>query len=149
MALLLAGYGSWAQQQPIEFPHNLHAARGLECIDCHITADTRDEASIPSLAQCMLCHEKVAVDGPGVQKLREYAERKREVPWVRVYTFNRSGHVAFRHSPHVRAGVECAACHGNVADMTVVTKQVEHHMGTCLDCHRQQRASEDCAACHF
>jgi hypothetical protein len=33
--------------------------------------------------------------------------------------------------------------------MTVVTKQVEHHMGTCLDCHRQQRASEDCAACHF
>ena len=150
MALLLAASGSsWAQQQPIEFSHNLHVAQGLECIDCHITVDTRDEASIPSVSQCMLCHEKVAVDGPGVRKLREYAGKKREVPWIRIYAFNRSGHVTFRHAPHARAGVECVACHGNVAEMTVVTRQVEHHMGTCLNCHRQQRATEDCAACHF
>jgi hypothetical protein len=138
-----------AQQQPIEFPHNQHVAKGLECIDCHITADTQAEAGMPSVGKCMLCHEKVATEGPGVQKLLEYAAKKREVPWVRVYQFNRSGHVKFRHAPHVRAGVECAACHGNVAAMTVVTRQVEHHMGTCLSCHRQQKASEDCAACHF
>lgn len=147
--LLLALGPALRGQQPIDFPHNQHIAKGLECIDCHITVDTRAEAGLPSVAKCMLCHEKVATDGPGVQKLKEYAEKKREIPWIRVYEFNRSGHVKFRHSPHVKAGVECARCHGNVAEMTVVTRQVEHHMGTCLDCHRQQRASQDCASCHF
>ncbi len=139
-----------AQQQPIEFPHNLHVTKaGLECIDCHITVDTRAEAGMPSVAKCMFCHEKVATEGPGVQKLREFAERKREIPWVRVYEFNRAGHVLFRHAVHVRAGTECATCHGNVAEMTVATAQVEHTMGTCLTCHRQQKASEDCVACHY
>jgi Cytochrome c7 and related cytochrome c/Class III cytochrome C family len=150
LVLLLLLLGSALQaQQPIEFPHNQHIAKGLECIDCHITVDTRAQAGMPSVAKCMFCHEKVATDGPGVQKLKEYAEQKREIPWIRVYQFNRSGHVLFRHAPHVRAGVECATCHGNVAEMTVVTRQVEHNMGTCLTCHRQQKASQDCAACHF
>jgi hypothetical protein len=150
LALGLAALSLKAQQQPVEFPHNQHVAKaGLECIDCHITVDTRDEAGMPSIAKCMLCHEKVATEGPGVRKVREFAEKKREIPWVRVYEFNRSGHVSFRHSPHVRAGVECSTCHGNVAEMTVATAQVEHTMGTCLTCHRQQKASEDCAACHF
>jgi hypothetical protein len=26
---------------------------------------------------------------------------------------------------------------------------VTHNMGTCLTCHRQRKASEDCAACHY
>jgi hypothetical protein len=90
-----------AQQLPIEFPHNKHAALGIDCIDCHITADTRGAASLPSVAKCMLCHEKVAIDGPGVKKLREFAEKKREIPWVRIYQFNRSGHVNFQHASHV------------------------------------------------
>jgi hypothetical protein len=149
LALLALGMTLQAQQQPIDFPHNQHIAKGLECIDCHISVDTRAEAGLPSVAKCMLCHEKVATGGPGVQKLKQYAEKKREIPWIRVYEFNRSGHVLFRHAPHVKAGVECATCHGNLAEMTVATRQVEHHMGTCLDCHRQQQASQDCAACHF
>jgi hypothetical protein len=150
LASVLVSLSLSAQQQPVEFPHNQHVAKaGLECIDCHITVDTRDEAGMPSVAKCMFCHEKVATEGPGVQKLRQFAEKKREIPWVRVYEFNRSGHVMFRHSPHVRAGVECSTCHGNVAEMTVATAQVKHTMGTCLTCHRQQKASEDCAACHF
>ena len=140
---------SRGQQQPIEFPHDRHVAKGLECIDCHSRVDTRAEAGIPSVRKCMLCHEKVATDGPGVQILRQYAEKKREVPWVRVYEFNKSAHVKFRHSPHVRAGIECATCHGEVSGMTVVTAQVDHNMGTCLSCHRQKQASEDCIACHY
>ena len=138
-----------AQQQPIEFPHDRHVAKGLECIDCHSRVDTRSEAGMPSVRKCMLCHEKVATEGPGVKVLRQYAEKKREVPWVRVYRFNRSAHVKFRHSPHVRAGIECATCHGDVSGMTVVTAQVDHNMGTCLNCHRQKQASEDCMACHY
>ena len=138
-----------AQQQPIEFPHDRHVAKGLECIDCHSRVDTRSEAGMPSVRKCMLCHEKVATDGPGVKILRQYAEKKREVPWVRVYQFTKAAHVKFRHAPHVRAGIDCATCHGEVSGMTVVTAQVDHTMGTCLSCHRQKQASEDCAACHY
>ena len=139
-----------AQQQPIEFPHNLHIEKaGVECIDCHSTVDTQAEAGIPSVRKCMLCHLYVAKDGPGALKLKEYADKKREIPWVRVYRFEVAAHAKFRHAPHVKAGVECAACHGDVSQMTVATKQVNHTMGTCLNCHRQQKASEDCAACHF
>ena len=148
VVLAVVGASLWAQEQPIEFPHNKHMEKGLECIDCHITVDSQAEAGIPSVRKCMLCHQNVATDGPGVQLLRQYAEKKREVPWVRVYKFEVSAHAQFRHAPHVRAGVECAACHGDVSRMTVVTKQVNHTMGTCLTCHRQNKASEDCAACH-
>jgi len=139
-----------AQQQPIDFPHNVHVAKAaLECIDCHIKVDTQDEAGLPSVRKCMLCHQNVANEGPGVQILLQYAEKNREIPWVRVYRFEVAAHAKFRHASHIRAGVECATCHGDVAQMTVVTKQVEHTMGTCLSCHRQNNASEDCAACHF
>ena len=138
-----------AQQQPIDFPHDKHIEQGLDCIDCHSHADTGAAATLPSVSKCMLCHEKVAVEGAGVKALREYAERKREVPWVRVYGFARTAHVKFRHAPHARAKIECSRCHGQVATMTVATRAVTHNMGTCVSCHRENNADDDCAACHY
>ncbi|MCP4203399.1 MAG: menaquinol oxidoreductase, partial [bacterium] len=129
-------------------PHNKHVALDLACVDCHSTVETRSEASLPSVTKCMLCHAKLANDGPGVKLLIEYSERGREVPWRRVYSFTKEAHVVFRHASHVRAGVACETCHGNVAEMTVAERAVDHNMGTCLNCHRQSKASEDCAACH-
>ena len=137
------------QDQPIEFPHNRHLNQGLECIDCHSRVDTRSEAGMPSIRKCMLCHEKVATNGPGVQILRQYSEKNEEVPWVRVYEFRDTANVKFRPSPHVRSGILCQTCHGKVSEMTVVTPEINHTMGTCLDCHRQTMASEDCIACHY
>ena len=137
------------QQQPIDFPHNKHVDQGLACVDCHSTADTGARASLPSVTKCMLCHEKVATEGPGVTVLREYAEKKRELPWERVYGFHESAVVKFRHAPHVRAGVACAVCHGEVAKMTVATRVVKHTMGTCVTCHRENNASDDCVVCHY
>ena len=57
--------------------------------------------------------------------------------------------VKFRHAPHVRAKIDCTTCHGNIAQGTVATLNVKHNMGTCLRCHRQKHASEDCATCHY
>jgi len=138
-----------AAEQPIEFPHNRHAALGLQCLDCHSTADTRAAAGLPSVRKCMLCHEKLATDQPGVKKTREYAAAGREIPWQRVYGFHPEALVKFRHAPHYRARIDCAACHGEVAQGTVAQAAVKHTMGTCLSCHRQRKASQDCAACHF
>ena len=149
IALALLCAPVFAQQQPIDFPHNLHIEEGLECIDCHSTVDTRAAATLPSVRKCMLCHEKVATDGPGVTALRDYAEKRREVPWVRVYGFTESAHVKFRHSPHIQAKVACQICHGSVKNMTTATRVVNHTMGTCVSCHRRNQASDDCAVCHY
>ena len=138
-----------AQEQPIEFPHDKHVRIGLECIDCHSLVDSRARASLPSVRKCMLCHEKVATTGPGVTVLREFAAKKRELPWERVYQFNESAHVVFRYAPHIRANVSCEKCHGEVRNMTVVHKVVNHTMGSCVSCHRENQATDDCAACHF
>lgn len=139
---------AFAADQPIEFPHNKHIALNLECLDCHSQADVADAATIPSINKCMLCHEKIATDRPEVQKLAAFAEAGREPPWVRIYQFNRTGHVKFRHSPHFRADIECTTCHGNMTEAVTAQPLVKHTMGTCLNCHRERQASVDCMACH-
>jgi hypothetical protein len=136
-------------EQPIAFPHNKHLNIGMDCLDCHIGADTRAAATLPSLRKCMLCHAKLVKDRPEVKKVIEYANKNVEIPWERVYGFSTSAHVKFQHAPHTQAGVSCATCHGDLTKATVVQRTVRHNMGTCLTCHRQKGASQDCAACHY
>ena len=97
----------------------------------------------------MLCHAKLAAAKPEIQKLAGYAARKREVPWRRVYGFDREALVKFQHAPHFRAKIDCARCHGDMRQATTAERLVKHTMGTCLSCHRENKASEDCAACHY
>jgi len=136
-------------RQPIAFPHNTHMKLGLNCLDCHIGADTRAAAGIPSVRKCMLCHAKLAREKPEEKKVIEYANKNIEIPWDRVYGFSPEAHVMFRHAPHYRAGIGCSTCHGDLTKATVAERTVTHTMGTCLTCHRQKHASEDCAACHY
>lgn len=135
--------------QPIAFPHKTHMQLGLQCIDCHSGADIRADAGLPSVRKCMLCHAKLGKEKPEVQKVTSYAKKDIEIPWVRVYGFSPEAHVKFRHAPHYRAGISCSTCHGDLTKATVAERTVTHNMGTCLTCHRQKHASEDCAACHY
>lgn len=136
-------------EQPIAYSHKAHIARGLNCLDCHSGADTGAAATIPSVEKCMLCHAKLGTNQPEVQKVMAYAKSGREIPWERVYGFAPSAMVKFQHAPHVRAKVACATCHGDMTQATTAQRTVTHTMGTCLECHRQNHASEDCAACHY
>jgi hypothetical protein len=135
--------------QPIAYSHKQHLALGMECLDCHSSADTGAAATIPSVRKCMLCHAKVAVDKPEVKKVAAFAAGKREIPWERVYGFPPESLVKFRHAPHFRANIVCATCHGDMTQATTAQRLVKHNMGSCLSCHRQYKASEDCAACHY
>lgn len=150
-ALWLIAYcaAAVAAKQPIAFPHSTHMQLGMQCIDCHTGADIRDAAGIPSVRKCMLCHAKIRTKQPEVQKIIGYANKNTEIPWVRVYKFSPEAHVKFRHAPHYQAGVACSTCHGDLTKATVAELAVNHTMGSCLTCHRQKGASEDCAACHF
>jgi hypothetical protein len=135
--------------QPIAYSHKQHLALGLQCLDCHSSADTGAAATIPSVHKCMLCHAKMAADKPEIKKLAAFASRKREVPWERVYFFPAASLVKFQHAPHARAKIACATCHGDMTQATTAEPLVEHNMGTCLSCHRKNKATEDCAACHY
>lgn len=136
-------------EQPIAYSHKIHIEHGLQCLDCHSGADTGARATIPSVSKCMLCHAKIATGNPEVKKVADFAAARREIPWERVYGFEAAALVKFQHAPHTRAGVQCARCHGDMTQAATAQPLVKHNMGTCLSCHRQNHASEDCATCHY
>jgi hypothetical protein len=141
--------GAFSSDQPIAYSHKQHIALGLQCLDCHSSADTAAAATLPSARKCMLCHAKIAAGRPEIKKLAAYANSRREIPWQRVYGFPDQALVKFKHAPHARAKIQCATCHGDMTQATTAQRLVKHDMGTCVSCHRQYKASEDCAACHY
>ncbi len=136
-----------APEQPIAFPHTIHAGRlGLACTFCHVNAPRSPRATVPPLSVCMTCHETIALDRPEVQKLRAFVARKEPVAWVQVHAV--PDYVRFTHKRHVKAGVDCAVCHGGVATMPRVTRVRPLTMGWCVSCHRTRGAPTDCSTCH-
>ena len=136
-------------EQPIEFPHKTHIAKGVMCTDCHEAVAKGPVAGIPGVKTCMICHESIATDRPLVQKVTDYYKRKVDIPWQRVYGYPNTSHVRFQHAPHIRAGVDCANCHGNLAEQTVAVRSVDLTMGFCVACHKSKQAPNDCLTCHF
>ena len=135
--------------QPIAYTHKVHLANGLQCVFCHAGVDQGPDARIPGVSVCMTCHQAIATDKPEIKKLAAYKARGEDVPWQRVYGFQPSAHVKFNHAPHIRAGVDCSKCHGDLHTMTVAERKVDHTMGFCIECHRQNNASVDCVTCHY
>jgi hypothetical protein len=135
--------------QPIAFPHNVHLARGLQCEVCHTGVDQGPDAVIPSVKFCMNCHLVIAKDKPEIKKMAAYQARGEDIPWVRVYDYSASAHVKFNHAPHIRAGVACSSCHGDMLQQTTAVRIVDLNMGYCLSCHTQRKASIDCTTCHY
>ncbi len=136
-------------EQPLDFPHNTHVGKGVECVFCHEGVDKGPVAGIPGLRTCMICHDAIATDRPRIQEMAALRDKGLDLPWQRVYGFSADDHVRFNHAPHVRAKVECATCHGDVAGQTVAQRDVEHTMGFCVNCHNERQASVDCLICHF
>jgi cytochrome c7-like protein len=149
IALLTASTAAFAVDQPIAYSHKVHIDQGLHCLDCHVRADVSARATIPSVNKCMLCHAKIATEKPEIKKIAAYAAARREIPWQRVYGFDTTAAVKFQHAPHIRAKVGCARCHGDMTQAATAQVLVQHNMGSCLSCHRQNHASEDCATCHY
>lgn len=149
ICILIAKAAAGPSVQPIAYSHRQHIALGLQCLDCHGGADTSAAAMLPSVRKCMLCHAKLAAAKPEIKKLAAFAASKREVPWQRVYGFPPESLVRFQHAAHARARIACATCHGDMTQASTAEVLVKHNMGTCLTCHRQYKATEDCAACHY
>lgn len=141
--------------QPIAFSHKVHADKQIDCAFCHEYVSTQAVAGMPGVQLCMTCHSGLETRTPEIQKLFEFAEKRREVPWKRVYHFPHEAYVIFNHKRHVAANISCQVCHGDVARMTVAERVVDQTMGWCMDCHRQEAAkfavpqlALDCRLCH-
>lgn len=136
-----------APTQPIPYSHKLHVGTlKLKCAACHANADPGELMGIPQASVCMKCHASVKTDSPAIQKLAESAKSGQPLKWVRVYeipTF-----VMFSHRSHLEAGATCQGCHGQVAERDQLFRETDISMGGCMNCHRANNASNDCAFCH-
>jgi hypothetical protein len=135
--------------QPIAFPHKTHLAKGLQCEVCHTGVNVGPDAAIPSVTFCMNCHKVIATDRPEIKKVAAYQARGEDIPWVRVYNYSPTAHVRFNHAPHIRAGVACANCHGDMTQQTTAVRAVNLNMSYCLACHTARKVSVDCETCHY
>ncbi len=134
--------------QPVVFSHRLHVTDiGLDCQFCHAYARRGPVAGLPSVARCAGCHNVVLPGNPEIERVLTYAENERPIPWVRVHSL--PAYVRFTHKRHVRAGVGCDTCHGDVAHMEVVEQVSPLTMGWCVSCHKERQASVDCLTCHY
>jgi hypothetical protein len=133
--------------QPVAFSHRQHAGEmAIDCRFCHRGVEISPVAGIPEVDLCRACHLFIAADRPEVARLAGFWEKEEPIPWIRLY--QTPDHVYFPHRMHLRAGLVCAACHGEVADMETTRREVAVKMGWCLTCHRQHGASIDCWTCH-
>jgi cytochrome c7-like protein len=137
-------------QQPIEFPHNAHVGKKIACTDyCHEGVTMGPVAGLPSVRTCMICHDAIAVDRPRIKQIAAMRAQGHDLAWQRVYGYPPTAHVRFNHAPHIRAQVECATCHGNIAEQTVAQRNVDLNMGFCVTCHSARNVSIDCLTCHY
>ncbi len=122
-------------QQPVPFSHKLHVGElGIQCVYCHAGVERSAHAPIPTVSTCMGCHLVVKAESPRLALVREAYETGKPLEWRRVHKL--PDYVHFNHARHVRAGIDCASCHGPVERMGVVSQVAPLSMGWCLDCHR-------------
>jgi hypothetical protein len=135
-------------EQPIPFSHKTHAGTaGVKCMDCHTIRPPGDAAGIPRENVCMGCHASIKKESAAIHKLAEYSGQKKPVPWVRVYRLPRT--IYFSHEIHAKkARIDCAECHGLVAEREALAQEKSIAMADCMACHDRYKASNDCNLCH-
>jgi hypothetical protein len=121
--------------QPVPYSHKLHVGElGLDCRYCHTGVEVSAVAMVPPTQTCMNCHAMIKTDSPKLAPVRDSWETGTPLRWVRIHKV--PDYAYFDHSAHLRVGVGCESCHGNVAEMEEVFLAESLSMGWCLECHR-------------
>ncbi len=150
MMLVIAGFWYYATpsfwevgymptQPGAGFSHQIHAGRlGLDCRYCHTKVEKSPEANVPNVATCYGCHAENRLkdwEEHDVQIIRTSYVEDASIPWRRVHRL--PDYVRnFPHHVHVKAGVSCYSCHGQIVGMPTVYQAKSLAMGFCLSCHR-------------
>lgn len=122
--------------QPVQFSHEHHVSGlGIDCRYCHTSVEESSFAGIPPTKTCMNCHSQIWADSPYLEPVRESWRTGTPIRWTRVH--NLADFVYFNHSIHVRKGIGCQTCHGQVDRMPLMSQEHSLQMEWCLECHRQ------------
>jgi len=133
-------------RQPVDFSHELHAGQlGVNCLFCHRHATDSKTATVPSVSLCMSCHRSLNSKTAKAEKLLAYWNERKPIPWMRLQRI--PDFVYFTHEMHMKGGLQCADCHGQVDRIRETPRAATYEMGWCLACHRERRASVDCWTC--
>lgn len=149
---IVIGYNNgYAPDQPLEFSHEVHVGKyKMDCKFCHTSVEVSRHASVPSLNVCMNCHLLVrANDSEKIKALAAAYNSDKPIAWQKVNLL--PDHVKFNHSAHIKAGKDCATCHGPVETMSKVFQIQSFSMGFCVNCHRlpENNAPVNCSTCHY
>jgi len=124
-----------AREQPVPFSHKHHVAGlGIDCRFCHSSVEDSSFAGIPPTKTCMGCHSLVWKDAEILEPVRESYRTDASIEWVRVHDLPDFAY--FDHSIHVKKGVGCTTCHGQVNEMPLMWRTATLNMDWCLGCHR-------------
>lgn len=136
-------------KQPIDFNHKVHM-EVADCDNCHKYLNKLSFAGIPTLADCMECHEdEPETDNPEEEKLFNYIDNKKTIHWKRLYKI--PVHVYFSHKRHVSIGkIGCEKCHGDMGSLSKPPGKalVSIGMDFCIACHKKDNVETDCVTCH-
>lgn len=129
----------YAPLQPVSFSHKVHVGQlGMDCLHCHNHVGESPHANIPSTQTCLNCHGQqlgnIKSDSAALAPLREAQDTGRPLPWVRIHKVPDFAY--FNHAVHVKRGVSCVSCHGQINEMEIVSHNQPLSMSWCLDCHR-------------
>jgi hypothetical protein len=121
--------------QPIPFSHEHHVGDiGIDCRFCHDTVESQATAGMPSTEVCLNCHSVLFRDSEMLAEVHTSMESGVPIAWTRVH--NLADYAYFHHGVHVKAGIGCSTCHGEVDEMPLMFRTETLHMEWCLDCHR-------------
>ncbi|NQU64231.1 MAG: cytochrome c3 family protein [SAR324 cluster bacterium] len=127
--------------QPIAFSHKTHAGTNeIPCEFCHTYARRSLNSGAPSVENCVGCHAVVvgAKDDQKeeIKKVIQYWEKREPIPWKKIHDV--PDFVNFSHKRHIKVGFDCTDCHGDIAQLDVIsmtTMLVDLSMGWCMQCH--------------
>ena len=140
--------------QPIPFSHKLHASDlGIDCLYCHNQAEKTPFAGVPSTETCMNCHEHqtnkdLLTLAPLMASWQSASSSSSSsassasgggipIAWKRIHKV--PDYAYFDHSAHIKVGVGCVSCHGQVNEMQVVRQTKPLSMAWCLNAIETQR----------
>ncbi|MBU0995872.1 MAG: cytochrome C [Proteobacteria bacterium] len=160
------------KEQPIDFNHQIHMdAVSDGCESCHFFREDGSFSGVPTIAQCIECHEEAQTEDPNEIKLvQEYIANGEEVPWL-VYA-RQPDCVFFSHAAHKE--MDCTTCHGDIGHsenlktyeenrLTGYSRDIWGHniggfkkntwdrmkMDDCAECHERETGSKGpCFQCH-
>jgi len=156
VGMAAVGYGVMTRGprvvQPIAFNHTIHLEEAqMECLQCHLNAETSVFAGIPGKAICLDCHDIDEEQGTNPQKdvLFGFEDTDEDIPWRRVAVTRPD--VFFSHRRHVTgAKLECLACHKDQRTLVAPPPRARlvMRMSDCLACHAEHGLARECIHCH-